>query len=501
MTNGPKPNILLVDDTPANLGVMKQVLESLELNIFTAGSGNEALTLLLHHEFAVVLLDVQMSDMSGLEVAELMMMHEEIRFTPIIFVTAMDKDDKIILEGYEVGAVDYIFKPFDRQILKSKVMVFLNLYNQKAELSNILNEKEKLISQKDALLCENLEQKNKLKNYFKFKMWTSIGALSFIAIGYTTYISFKNTQLLTYTEELNALNSYTNRLNEAYQKFIPYDILNLLNKESITEVHLGDQVCKEMIVLFVDVRAYSAIAEQLTPEENITLINKLLKMMEEPITAHKGIINKYLGDGLMALFYTSADDALNASITMIKNFARFSQKRMGEEKPAIRIGIGIDEGKMIVGTVGTENRMEQTVVADAVNVASRIEGMTKIYGTSLLISENIYRNLKDPARYAIRLMDTVRVQGRKKPVVVYQVLDGECEATVDLYRQTMQHFSEGMLLFRERKFSAALRSFQKVLKENPDDSAAKIYCERCKKYMQNPPSNEEWSHIMNLSTK
>lgn len=512
-----KPQVLIVDDNPANISALKVALDPLDIKILIANSGNEALGILINQEVAAVLLDVQMPDMDGFEVATLMMMYENTKYIPIVFITAFDKDDKYLFKGYEVGAVDYIFKPFDANVIRSKVSVFLKLYSQKSELArqknelqSVLSEKNKLIQyienqneKKDQLLEENIEQKKKLKNYFRFKLWATAGALTFLialAITYNIYMSRKNFQLLAYTKELNELNGYTKKLNEAYKRFIPYDILNLLNKKSIIDVNLGDQVLKEMIVVFVDVRGYSTIAENLTPQENIALTNKLLQIMQNPIIEHQGIVNKYLGDGVMALFNNNPDQALEASIEILKNLAVFSQKRIGEEKAPIRVGIGLDSGEMIVGTVGTEDRMEQTVVADAVNVASRIEGMTKIYGASLLISENIYRKLKNPSKFTIRFMDTVIVKGRKKPVIIYQVFDGECSATIELYKKTMKDFSEGILLFREKKFAEALHSFNKVLEGNQDDQVARNYCARCIKYMHNP-IDEEWSHIQILETK
>ncbi|MFA6916401.1 MAG: response regulator [Parachlamydiales bacterium] len=512
-----RAQVLIVDDTPANIFVMKTALESLDVTIITATNGNEALTQLIQHKIAVVLLDVQMPYMDGFEVAELMREHEETRYIPIIFVTAFDQDKNFIFRGYQAGGVDYIFKPFDVNVLKSKVAVFVNIYQQKYELSKqtnelslLLREKECLIDhieeqnkRKDLLIEENQQQKKKLDNYFRLKLLSLAGLfilVILIGLVYNTNMARKNSELLLRTDELHQLNDYTVALNEAYQKFIPYDILKLLNKDSILEVKVGDQVLKDMIVLFVDVRGYSTIAENLSSEENMQLINHLLELMQNPILERNGIINKYLGDGLMALFHTNANDALDAAIALLKNIEAYSYQRLGEDKPPIRVGIGIDKGEMMVGTVGTKNRMEQTVVSDAVNVASRIEGMTKMYGASLLISENIYHNLTNPSQYTIRLMDTVKVKGRNKNVIVYQVFDGECQASKELCKKTMKDFGEGLLLFREKKFSEALHAFQKVLEINHDDITAAIFKERCIQCMNGPVEND-WSHVRILENK
>jgi len=151
-------NILIVDDKPANLLALRKILAKPELNIIEASSGNDALALLLNHDFALILLDVQMPDMDGFEVAEIIRGNEESKNIPIIFVTAISKEQKFIFEGYEKGAVDYLFKPLDPDILQCKVNVFLDLHGQKEALKKTNTElqvaNEKILEQQESLIEE-----------------------------------------------------------------------------------------------------------------------------------------------------------------------------------------------------------------------------------------------------------------------------------------------------------------------------------------------------------
>ena len=160
-------NILLVDDKPENLLTMEAILEVFDVNLVNATSGNEALSKMLQYDFALILLDVQMPDMNGFETARLMKGSEKTRNIPIIFVTAISKHDKHIFEGYDSGAVDYLFKPIDTEILQSKVKVFIELYKQKNALEEITIKLEETIS-------ELIRSKKMLKNKKKFVNWPII---------------------------------------------------------------------------------------------------------------------------------------------------------------------------------------------------------------------------------------------------------------------------------------------------------------------------------------
>ena len=214
-------------------------------------------------------------------------------------------------------------------------------------------------------------------------------------------------------------------LTDAYGRFVPHQFLNLLGYESIIDVNLGDQVQQEMSVLFADIRDFTTLSETMTPQENFNFINAYLSRMEPAITSNNGFIDKYIGDAIMALFSDFADDAVKAGIAMLNILTNYNQDRQRVGYVPIQIGIGINSGSLMLGTVGGKSRMDSTVISDAVNLASRIEGLTKDYSVPLLISHQTLERLRNPADYAIRIVDKVQVKGKSQYVVVYEVFDAD----------------------------------------------------------------------------
>ncbi|MCK5876949.1 MAG: Cache 3/Cache 2 fusion domain-containing protein, partial [Candidatus Marithrix sp.] len=238
------------------------------------------------------------------------------------------------------------------------------------------------------------------------------------------------------------------KVNKAYERFVPREFLKLLDKQSVLEINLGDQVEKEMTVLFLDVRDFTSISEKMTPQDNFEFINSYLGQMEPIIYQYHGVIDKYIGDAIMALFPTNADDAVASSVAMLKKLQQYNITLQNKGQDAIKVGIGLHTGKLMLGTIGGLTRMEGTVISDAVNLASRIEGMNKQYGASLLISEVTYTNLTNAAQYLVRDIDKVRVKGKSKPVTVYEVFDGDLPEIIKLKQQTLADFEQGIASYR-----------------------------------------------------
>ncbi len=211
-------------------------------------------------------------------------------------------------------------------------------------------------------------------------------------------------------------------LNQAYQRFVPRQFLQLLEKSSILDVELGDQVQLEMSVLFSDIREFTTLSEKMTPKDNFQFINTYFSRMETAILENNGFIDKYVGDGIMALFSRSADDAVNAGLAMLQQLQVYNQERIKVGDSQIHIGIGINTGHLMLGTVGGRSRMDTTVISDAVNLASRVENLTKNYKISLLITQYTYARLLNPQNYFIQAVDTVQVKGKSEQVTIYQVV-------------------------------------------------------------------------------
>ena len=269
-------------------------------------------------------------------------------------------------------------------------------------------------------------------------------------------------------------------LTDAYGRFVPHQFLNLLGYESIIDVNLGDQVQEEMSVLFADIRDFTTLSETMTPQENFNFINAYLSRMEPAITSNNGFIDKYIGDAIMALFSDFADDAVKAGIAMLHILTNYNQDRQRVGYVPIQIGIGINSGSLMLGTVGGKSRMDSTVISDAVNLASRIEGLTKDYSVPLLISHQTLERLRNPADYAIRIVDKVQVKGKSQYVVVYEVFDADPPEIRSAKLENLPVYTEAMLLCERKQFREAGKLFEECLRTNPSDQVARIYLKRCR---------------------
>jgi class 3 adenylate cyclase len=208
--------------------------------------------------------------------------------------------------------------------------------------------------------------------------------------------------------------------NLSIERFVPQAFLAIVGKPSIVEVELGDNKRKNMTILFSDIRNFTTLSEAMTPDENFAFINAYLERMGPVIRDHNGFIDKYIGDAIMALF-ESADDSVRAGLAMLDTLDAFNAERRATGRQPINIGVGINTGTLMMGTIGEKHRMDGTVISDAVNLASRLEGLTKTYHVGVLISQYTLDSLADPKAYDIRAVDVVVVKGKTRPVPVFEV--------------------------------------------------------------------------------
>jgi adenylate cyclase len=282
-----------------------------------------------------------------------------------------------------------------------------------------------------------------------------------------------------FTDELEKALAAEEKLTDAYGRFVPHEFLHFLGYESILEVKLGDQVHKEMSVLFSDIRHFTALSETMTPEENFQFINAYLSRMEPAITENYGFIDKYIGDAIMALFDASADHAVKAGIAMLEQLNEYNTTHTQPDRPLLQIGIGINTGYLMLGTVGGQNRMDSTVISDAVNLASRIENLTKEYGISMLITHNTFIQLEE--FYDLRLIDRVKIKGKSRMVTVYEVFAADSPESRQKKLETKTIFEQGLVLYHLSRFTEATKLFAACLQHNPADNVAEIYIQRCLK--------------------
>jgi signal transduction histidine kinase/class 3 adenylate cyclase len=263
------------------------------------------------------------------------------------------------------------------------------------------------------------------------------------------------------------------QINNAYARFVPREFLNQLGQDNILDVRLGDQIQKEMTVMFADIRSFTTLSENLSPEENFQFVNTLLSGLGPIIRKHNGFIDKFMGDGVMALFSESPDDGVNAAIEMQRNLNEYNQTR--PKNAIVRIGIGIHTGTLMLGTVGESRRMEGTVISDVVNAASRLESLTKVFGSGIVISEETLNKLT--SSYPHRSLGIVRVKGKRQAVSIYEIFSG-IDPLDELKLQTRGLLEEALHQYQRSVLNLALDGFGKVLTINPDDQVAKVYAER-----------------------
>lgn len=289
-------------------------------------------------------------------------------------------------------------------------------------------------------------------------------------------ISLRFSKAFLYVE---LLSEDLTRTNEAYSRFVPTEFLSMLNKKSIMDVKLGDQIQKEMTVLFADIRGFTSLSESMTPQENFNFINSYLKVMEPIISKHNGFIDKYIGDSIMALFSGHADDALNASIEMLKELENYNRFRANSGYPPIKIGIGLNTGNLMLGTIGGKNRMDGTVISDSVNVASRLESLTKEFFVPLIVSEDVVINLNQVENFQLREIDNVVMRGKSQSILIYECFDPDEPDKRNAKAKNKNEYHRALAEFRNQNYEKARLHFINCKKICPIDPVLSIYINRC----------------------
>jgi adenylate cyclase len=262
----------------------------------------------------------------------------------------------------------------------------------------------------------------------------------------------------------------------------------------------GDK--KDLSVLFSDIRGFTTISEKLTPEELVHLLNEYLTAMTNVVFKYDGLLDKYMGDAIMAVFGAPLDQpdhpirACRTALDMMEELKKLQEKWAGEGRPVLDIGVGINTGDMVVGNMGSEMRFDYTVMGDSVNLGSRLEGINKEYGTNIIISEYTYEAVKDV--FFCREMDSVRVKGKKRPVRIYELI-GE-KKDVETWGEAIRFFEDGLSKYKQGLWDKAIESFQKVLALRPSDASSRLYIERCQALKENPPEGP-WDGVFTMTKK
>ena len=354
-----------------------------------------------------------------------------------------------------------------------------------------------LTGQADMEAVTNAVNYAKLYQYIS-KPWEKAGLTLTVKEALRSYLQAR--KLEEQHEHLQIMNRELEELNAAYERFVPREFLSFLNKKSIVDVQLGDQVQKEITILFSDIRSFTALSESLPPQENFDLLNTYLSRMGPVIRKYCGFIDKYIGDAVMAIFPGKAENAIDASIAMLRELSFFNEYRTQYNYPPLNIGIGLHRGHVMLGTIGEEQRMESTVISNAVNLASRLEGLTKKYGSSIIVSEHTLDCVEHAQGYNSRFLGKVQLKGKKEVVSVFEIYDGDPEHMRTLKMETKANFEQGLHHYFAKEFVEAAVYFQKVLKIHPHDKTARLFLQRSAQFMiQSVP--DDWQGIETMDDK
>ncbi|HBB32252.1 MAG TPA: adenylate/guanylate cyclase domain-containing response regulator [Cyanobacteria bacterium UBA8803] len=364
-----KPRILLVDDDSTNLFLLEELLLSEDYLLLTAASGSEALAIAAQSIPDLILLDVMMPDMDGFEVCDRLRQDPKLQTVPVIFLSALD-DDESRLRGLEMMGDDYLTKPINSQLLLTKIASILRLAKLRSQQS-----RQQVIA-----------------------AWE--------------------------------VNDY---ISEKFRLFVPEQYLDRIAPQGVESIQLGNAREEEITVLFCDIRGFTTIAESQSTMETFKWLNAFFTHMSQAVAACHGFVDKFLGDALLAVFDRPehhAADALTAALLMQDRLNQFNGDRGAYNlKSPINIGIGIHTGLGLIGTVGSDQRMDSTVIGDVVNTAARLEELTKSYKCNILASNTTIEHIStrvtmtqlETQFFESRWVDRITPRGKQQALDLYEI--------------------------------------------------------------------------------
>ena len=326
------------------------------------------------------------------------------------------------------------------------------------------------------------------------KVWMNVTFPAlFIIVNYVCISSYKY-----FTEERQK-----RMIKDVFQHYVsPKVVTHLL--EAPEKLNLGGER-KQLTAFFSDIRRFTTISEQMEPHQLVDFLNEYMTEMTQIVLKYDGTVDKYMGDAIMAVYGTPIDQddhAVRACKTAVDMIIRLKELHVGWAARGIsliNIGIGINSGEMIVGNMGSHERFDYTVMGDNVNLASRLEGANKQYGTNIIISQFTYYLCMQHGgeSWTVRELDCVRVKGKQEPVTIYElvgygVLYGQKQPLI-------AKFTEGLEAYKQRQWVQAIALFQEALQIDSEDRPSKMYIERCTEYLHTPPP-DDWDGVFEMKT-
>ncbi len=326
-----------------------------------------------------------------------------------------------------------------------------------------------------------------------YRYWLPVTAPIF-----TILITFASTYIYRYIFEERD----KRRIRKTFSHYVSSSVVDVVLKNP-EKLKLGGEK-KVCTALFSDVAGFTTISEKLEPEALVALLNEYLTDMTDIVFEYNGMLDKYEGDAIMAVFGAPielpdhAELACLSGLKMQKRLAELREKWKKEGKPELRARIGINSGEMVVGNMGSHTRFDYTVMGDSVNLASRLEGANKLYDTAIMIGENTYELVKD--KFLTRPLDMLRVKGKKKPVKVYELIATKDETMSPEFREMLTQYHKGFENYLMRHWEWAMNHFRQALQIKSDDGPSRLYLLRCQEFMNNPPS-DDWDGVFVMKTK
>ncbi|HEV8021100.1 MAG TPA: adenylate/guanylate cyclase domain-containing protein [Candidatus Lustribacter sp.] len=283
-------------------------------------------------------------------------------------------------------------------------------------------------------------------------------------------------EIAEFSETFGAMRRHIKQYNDASTRFVPREFLEQLDRSNIISLQLGDCALREMTIMFSDIRSFTTLSGTMTPQATFEFLNSYLREMSPIIREHHGFIDKYIGDGMMGLF-PRAPDAVGAAVAMQRQLVAYNRSRVQAGHEAISVGIGFHCGELMMGTIGEEQRFETTVIADAVNIASRLESLTKHFRALILISGEVVERIT-PQAYHLRRLCNVQAKGATHAVSVYEVCDADAVDLREHKIRTLADFERARVAYETGDFASAERLFTDIANADRRDGAAEYFRER-----------------------
>jgi len=325
----------------------------------------------------------------------------------------------------------------------------------------------------------------------------TLGLVSTVSLAIFLGYMRRSAEVLLETQQKDL--DHQKQLTYAYGRFFPHQFLDLLNKNSVLDIKLGDQSERQMAVLFSDIRNFTSAIERKTPAESFQYINDYLRDVGPIVRKNKGFIDKYIGDAIMALF-ENTDDALVATLNILELINRTAALAPDKTKVVTEIGAGLHFGHLMVGTVGEVERMDGTVISDVVNTSSRLESLNKAYGTHVIISEQFLNSLTFKERFKIRFIDYIFAKGKREGIKIYEIFNMDSSSIIQKKEQILPEYNRAIQFYQNRNFQEALGLFQNCHTMYAEDIVTSLFIKRCETFIAEPPP-ETWTPISKLASK